>query len=251
MTKRNVISILAACALFSSLLSAQEKKKRAPRSDGPQPRVVSPGGPSQAPSDASILFDGKNMSGWRTRDGGPAKCTPENGEMVCKTGSGDIYSVEKFKDAQIHLEFAVPHMPAEKGQRRGNSGVFLHSCYEVQILDSFENPTYADGSLGGLYGVSAPMVNAARKPGEWQSYDMIFRAPRCDTGGNLTEPGRLTALLNGVLVQDHVAITKKGSGCRHDNICDAGPLRLQDHSGFPGAPVTVMKFRNVWIRKLE
>jgi hypothetical protein len=232
--------------MFLWPLAAQPPAKKA----APQPAVVTPGAAGRAPSDAVVLFDGKTLDGWRTQDGGPAKCDAIGGEMVCKTGSGDLYSVETFRDAQIHLEFSVPYMPNQKGQLRGNSGVYLHACHEVQILDSFENPTYADGSLGAVYGVSAPMVNAARKPEEWQSYDMIFRAPRCDAGGAVAEPGRVTILLNGVLVQDHVAITKKGGGCRLDNICGPGPLRLQDHSGFKDAPHTVMKFRNIWIRKL-
>lgn len=171
-------------------------------------------------------------------------------DVPCRTGSGDIISGETFLDAQIHIEFAVPYMPDQKGQMRGNSGVYLHSCYEVQILDSYQNPTYADGSLGAVYGFSAPMVNAARKPGEWQSYDILFRAPRCDTSGAVTEPGRATILLNGVFVQDHVAIAKKGPGCQLENICGPGPIRLQDHSGFPGAPDTAMRFRNLWFRRL-
>lgn len=233
------------------LLRAQEPAKKTSKPPAPQPRVVTPGGAAQAPSDATLLFNGKDMSGWRTNDGGPGKCTVSNGEMGCRTGVGDIISEETFRDAQIHIEFAVPNMPNQKGQLKGNSGVYVHSCYEVQVLDSFENPTYADGALGAIYGISAPMVNAARQPEQWQSYDMIFRAPRCDASGALSEPGRLTILLNGVLIQDHVAITKKGPGCRHENICQPGPIRLQDHSGFRDAPDTLMKFRNIWIRKLN
>lgn len=217
---------------------------------GPQPRVVTPGAGSAAPSDATALFDGRDLSGWRTEKGEPAKCTVSNNELACRTGAGDIVSTETFQDAQIHVEFAVPSMPEQKGQMRGNSGIYLQSCYEVQILDSYENPTYANGSLGAVYGFSAPMVNAARKPGEWQSYDILFRAPRCDASGAVSEAGRVTILLNGVFVQDHVAVAKKGPGCKLENICSPGPLRLQDHSGFPGAPVTVMKFRNIWLRKL-
>lgn len=214
----------------------------------PQPRVVTPG---VAPSDAILLFNNKDMTGWKTRNGETGKCSVANREMACRTGVGDITSDEKFSDAQIHIEFAVPNMPDQKGQLRGNSGIFVHSCYEVQVLDSYQNPTYADGSLGAIYKISAPMVNASRKPGEWQAYDMIFRAPKCDAQGNISRPGRLTILLNGVLVQDHVAIDKEGPGCLQENICQPGPIRLQDHSGFKDAPDTLMKFRNIWIRKLE
>ncbi len=233
-------------------LTAQEKKKkRAPREDGPQPRVVTPGSATQAPSDAVLLFNGKDMSGWVTRTGERGKCDARSGEMICATGVGDIITEEKFKDAQIHLEFAVPLMQDQKGQRRGNSGVYVHSCYEVQILDSHSNPTYADGTLGAVYGFAPPLVNAGKLPEQWQTYDMIFRAPRCDASGNVSEPGRLTVLLNGILVQDHTPIPKKGPGCRQENICERGPIRLQDHSGFPNAPKTVMKFRNLWLRHLE
>lgn len=231
---------------YACVLAAQQKD------DGPQPRVVTPGAAAaSAPSDAVSLFNGKDMSGWRTASGEPAKCAVSGGEMSCRTGVGDIVTEETFGDAQIHLEFAVPHMPEHKGQMRGNSGVYLQSCYELQILDSYQNPTYANGSLGAVYGFSAPMVNAARKPGEWQSYDILFRAPRCDASGAVSEPGRVTIMLNGVFVQDHVAIAKKGPGCQLENICSRGPLRLQDHSGFPGAPLTTMKFRNMWLRKLD
>jgi hypothetical protein len=226
------------------------KKKSA--DPGPQPRVVTPGyAPSMRPSDAIALFDGNNVNSWTRKDGSPTGCTVDQGEMVCATGSGDAVSKQTFKDAQIHLEFKVPHMPDQSGQRRGNSGVYLQACYEVQILDSFENPTYADGMLGSVYGFSPPMVNAARKPNEWQSFDIVFRAPRCGADGAVTEPGRVTLMVNGVLVQEGVKIDKKGGGCRLESICGEGPLLLQDHSNFPNAPHTEMRFRNIWLRKLE
>lgn len=248
MTIRTLLVLLL---LASVPALPQEKKKKRTSDPGPQPRVVTPGNAGTAPSDAVLLFNGKDMTGWKTRQGEPAKCDAIRNEMVCKTGVGDVITDETFQDAQIHLEFAIPLMAAEKGQMRGNSGVYVHSCYEVQILDSYQNPTYANGSIGAVYGISTPMVNASRPPEQWQSYDMVFRAPRCDAAGTVTEPGRLTVLLNNVLVQDHVAITKKGPGCQAESICQRGPLRLQDHSGFPGAPTTVMKFRNLWLRKLE
>jgi hypothetical protein len=212
-----------------------------------QPRVVNPGGATQPPSDAVVVFAGRNMDGWVTLDGKPAGCTVSDGVMSCTSGVGDIMTVEKHKSAQLHLEFKVPYMPEQKGQLRGNSGVFLHGKYEIQILDSYGNPTYAHGSLGGLYSQAAPLVNAARKPGEWQTYDMVFRAPECDAEGKVTRKAVITVLLNGVLVHDHVSIDaseKLGAGC------EAGPLRLQDHSGFKGAPVTTMSFRNIWWRPL-
>ena len=219
--------------------------------DGPQPRVVDPGGASTAPSDAVALFDGRDLSHWTTTNGGPARCTVEAGAMACKTGSGDIVSKEKFKAAQIHIEFSIPDMPDQHGQLRGNSGVFLQGRYEVQVLDSFRNPTYANGSCAALYGQYAPLVNASPSPGQWQSYDIVFHPPPCDASGAVIRKGTLTILHNGVLAQDHVEIQHATPGDGGGGVCEAGPIRLQDHSGFPGAPVTVMRFRNIWIRPLD
>jgi len=212
---------------------------------GPAPRVVTPHGAGGAPSDAVVLFDGTSTARWTTRDGQASRCTVEAGAMVCTSGVGDMYSTVKHGDAQIHVEFAPPEMPGHKGQLRGNSGVYLQGRYEVQVLDSFENPTYVTGMLGALYGQAAPLVNAARKPGEWQSYDIIFRAHRCDAQGAVIQNGTLTVLLNGVLVQDHITNKDTKGGCGD------GPLMFQDHSGFKNAPVTAMKFRNVWFRPLN
>lgn len=210
----------------------------------PEPRVVTPGRP---PSDAVVLFNGLDMTGWVTADGRPARCEVASQEMTCTSGVGDIATTEKFTDAQIHLEFAVPDMPDQTGQLKGNSGLYLQAKYEIQILDSFRNPTYAHGSLGGLYGQAAPLVNAARPPGQWQSYDIVFHGPTCDAEGKVTRKATVTVVLNGLLIHDHVAIDaseKLGAGC------EAGPILLQDHSGFPGAPVTKMKFRRIWMRRL-
>jgi hypothetical protein len=215
------------------------------RPDGPQPVVVDPGGPGKPPADAVILFDGLSTSGWKTRDGQPCKCTVADGIMSCRTGTKDIYSTERFRNAQIHLEFNIPSMPEQKGQLRGNSGVILLGRFEVQILDSYENPTYANGSNGALYGQSAPLVNVSRRPGEWQTFDIVFHAPKCNPDGTEPSPGSLTLLHNSVLVQDHVPVTAR-RGC-----VEEGPLVLQDHSEFRGAPDTTMKFRNIWLRRLS
>jgi hypothetical protein len=217
--------------------------------DGPQPRVVAPGkAAGQPPSDAILLFDGSDMSRWTRRDGTPARCSVEDAVLVCKTGAGDIYSKDKFRDAQLHVEFAVPGMPDQKGQLRGNSGVLIHGTYEVQILDSYQNPTYANGSCGALYGQYAPLVNASRPPEEWQSYDIVFHGPKCDAEDHLIQPGTLTVIQNGVLVQDHVTIQTR-RGCQ-DKISDPGPLVLQDHQP-RDPPMTVMRFRNIWLRNLD
>jgi hypothetical protein len=216
--------------------------------DTPQPRVVTPGrAAGDRPSDAIALFDGAGLSHWTRRDGSAPRCTVEDSVIVCKTGSGDLYSADKFHDAQIHLEFAVPSMPDQHGQLRGNSGVIIFGRYEIQILDSYGNPTYADGSCGSYYGHNAPLVNASRPPEHWQSYDIVFHGPKCD-GDSLTQPGTLTVLHNGVLVQDHVTVQDRRT-CK-DGIGDAGPLVLQDHQP-KNPPMTIMRFRNIWLRKLD
>ena len=241
------MSLRSSCLLVLLVAAACGQSGR----NAQQPRVVSPGDSGKPPSDAVILFDGTDLSGWTTGDGQIARCTASDGVMSCRTGAGDIYSTEKFGSAQIHIEFSIPSMPKQTGQMRGNSGVYIHGCFEVQILDSYENQTYPDGSCGAVYGISAPLVNASRPPEQWQTYDIVFRSPRCDASGVVSHPGLVTILHNGVLIQDHVAIGKPGSGCKNKNICEPGPLMLQDHSGFPGAPDTTMKFRNIWIRKLD
>jgi len=218
----------------------------------PQPKVVTPpeavGGP---PSDAVVLFDGKDASHFVHRNGSPAKWPVNNGAIVCNTGSGDIFSKEKIGSAQIHVEFAIPNMPQQKDQAKGNSGVYLQGRYEIQVLDSYQNPTYADGSGGALYGQYPPLVNVSRKPEEWQSYDIIFHAPQCSGGGGtVTTPGTLTVLQNGVLIQDHVTIKGPTPGAVDQNVCEPGQLRLQDHS-HPDAKTTFMRFRNIWYRPLQ
>ena len=248
-------TIAAVTALLAAVLAGAQTKGLDKKEDGPQPPMVDPGGPEKAPSDAVVLFNGKDLSSWMMADGQPAEWTLQEGALVCRTGAGDLYSREKFRSAQIHLEFNVPSMPGQSGQARGNSGVMFHDrSNEIQILDSFQNPTYADGVCGALYGVSAPQVNAYRRPGEWQTYDIIYHAPHCGTGGQVQTPGSLTLLRNGVVIQDHVADAPR-SGC-----VEEGPLILQDHNGFGGkrvpatmtmkAPVTLMRFRNIWLRRL-
>lgn len=229
----------------------------AQRSEGPQPPVVAPGSPGKAPSDAVVLFNGRDNSGWTRMDGSPSKCTVADGVMTCRTGALDTQSTEKFRDAQIHVEFNLPSEPEMKGQGRANSGIVLQNRYEIQILDSYRNETYANGSCGALYGQSGPAVNANRPPGEWQSYDIVFHAPHCASDGTVETPGSLTLLFNGVLIQDHVPV--RGRGC----VADEGPLVLQDHSQYVGrkigtasgetggAPDTTMKFRNIWMRRLN
>ncbi|HEU0140205.1 MAG TPA: DUF1080 domain-containing protein [Bryobacteraceae bacterium] len=210
-----------------------------------QPSKVDPGGPGKAPSDAEVLFDGTDLTKWRSGDGGPAGCQVEEGDMVCRTGSGNVFSGDEFGSAQMHVEFNVPFMPSEKDQGRGNSGFYIQGRYEIQILDSYDNPTYPTGQAGALYDDHAPLVNASRPPGEWQSYDIIFHAFQCDPQGNILRPGTLTVFHNGVLIHDNVPIRKVHGAC-----IQRGPIMLQDHA-FPGAPITVMRFRNIWVRPID
>jgi hypothetical protein len=214
----------------------------------PRPAVVTPGEsnlPLAAPSDAVVLFDGKDLSEWRNAEGGEAKWVIKEGVLESVPGSGYLYSAKKFGDCQLHVEWAAPAKVEGKSQGRGNSGVFLMGLYEVQVLDSFDNETYADGQAGSLYGQFPPMVNACRKPGEWQSYDIVFRRPRFKDG-QMIKPARLTVLHNGVLIQDNVEAWGPTSWIQflppepHD---DRLPLSFQDH----GNPV---RYRNIWLREL-
>jgi hypothetical protein len=225
--------------------------------NAPLPPLVTPARtPGEPPSDAVILFDGRDLLQWKLRDGSsPARCKIENREMVCRTGDQSIVSVPTFASAQIHLEYAVPDMPALRGdgtpngQYKGNSGVFLHGSYEIQILDSYRNlnRTYPDGTNGSLYRVSAPMVNASRAPGEWQTFDIIMHAPQCSNGA-LAHPGDITLIHNGVLVLDRAVPRVRNDQCQPGQTEMSGPIMLQDHE--VNGPMTVMRFRNIWFRPL-
>lgn len=200
--------------------------------------------PSGAPpSDALVLFDGTSLSAWQS-DGESARWKVENGVLVA--GGGNLATRGAFGDCQLHLEWAAPASPKGDSQARGNSGVFLMGLYEVQVLDSFDNATYADGQAAALYGQYPPLVNASRPPGEWQTYDIVFRAPRFE-GERLLEPARVTVLHNGVLVhhaRELLGATRHRELATYAPHAAALPLALQDH----GDPV---RFRNIWIRPLD
>lgn len=217
----------------------------------PQPKVVTPGSfsspeqPGKPPSDAIVLFDGTDLSQWESAENGsPAKWAVENGAMRV-TPTGDIRTKKAFGDCQLHLEWAAPAEVKDDSQGRGNSGLFLMGQVEVQILDCYNNVTYADGSAGSVYGVNPPMANVLRPPGEFQVYDIVFRRPIYE-GGKVLDPGYVTVFVNGVLVQDHTVLEGPTG---HMGRTKAGPLpaqgqlRLQDH----GNP---MRFRNIWYREL-
>jgi len=222
----------------------------------PHPKVVTPaaqtGGP---PSDAIVLFDGTSLAHWTSAKLNPVNpvSTPqpagwkvENGYFEVTPRSGDIATKEKFGDVQLHIEWAAPADVRGTSQDRGNSGIFLQGRYEVQVLDSFQNPTYADGQAGAIYGQWPPLVNPTRKPGEWQAFDIVFEAPRFESG-KLKTPAYLTVFLNGVLLHNrkevagptvHRALAKYVPQPLEDS------LMLQDH----GDPV---RYRNIWVRRLQ
>ena len=216
----------------------------------PAPKVVTPSEkPGGAPSDAIVLFDGTDMSNWRAGNGGEAKWKIVDGAMESVPKSGFVYSKEDFGDCQVHLEFASPAKVKGNGQGRGNSGVFLMGKFEIQVLDSFDNKTYADGSAGSLYGQYPPEVNVSRKPGEWQTFDIIFKRPRFAEDGKLESEAQLTVLHNGVLIQNAVKAFGPTSWIQHGKNSvlkekTTGPLSLQDH----GNPV---RYKNIWVRRLE
>lgn len=207
-----------------------------------EPPLVTPGTNGSAPSDAIVLFDGTDLSAWKGADGGPAKWKIEDGVLVMN--GGNILTREEFGDVQLHIEWATPTKIEGEGQGRGNSGVYLQGRYEIQVLDSYENKTNPKGQAGAFYGHNAPLVNASRKPGEWQTYDIIFRAPKPGPDGKVI-PGSFTVLHNGVLVQDHIPVKGEATAAaQFSGVALKGPLLLQDHSN----PV---RFRNIWVRKLN
>jgi len=213
----------------------------------PLPEAVKAGKQAgDAPCDAIVLFDGKDLSQWEsTKDGGPAKWKVENGYMEIVKETGGIRTKQGFGDCQLHVEWASPTKAKGKNQDSGNSGVYLMSKYEVQVLNSYENRTYADGMAGAMYGQNPPLVNACRGPGEWQSYDIIFRRP-VFLSGIVVKPARITVLHNGVLIQDNFKIegeTVWKKRAKYKSHGDKLPLLLQDH----GHPV---RYRNIWLREL-
>jgi hypothetical protein len=246
---------LALAALLSLPLQAQTNAKPEDTEVWtPVPRVVTPGGTNEMPpSDAVILFDGRNADEWvQASDRTPARWTVANGVMTVLKSAGDIETKRSFGNYQLHIEWRIPAGITGTGQARGNSGVYLawtgEGGYELQIMDSYRNPTYVNGQAGSIYKQHIPLVNASRKPGEWQSYDVVWTAPTFDASGTLKSPAYVTVLHNGVLVQNHVAL--KGvtlyTGTPTYKAHGAAPILLQAH-GDPSAPIS---FRNVWVREL-
>ena len=225
-------------------------------SERPYPVVVTPGTfstqetPGQPPSDAVVLFNGKDLTGWQSQGAGGTLSSPkwkvENGYMEVVPKTGGLVSKEKFGDCQIHIEWASPTKIEGKGQGRGNSGVLIMGKYEIQVLDSYQNPTYSDGHASALYGQYPPLVNALRKTGEWQVYDIVFEAPRFEAE-KLLKPAYATVFVNGVVVHNRQALLGPvvwRDLAKYEPHEAEGPILLQDHSN----PV---RFRNIWVRRLS
>ena len=242
-----------ALLMFASASAGAQVSQQWPQHsmDRPRPPVVKPGAFESAPppSDAIVLFDGKSLAKWRSSDSthGPAKWKVADGYMEIAPGTGGIETRDAFGDCQLHVEWRAPTPAKGEGQERGNSGVFLMGMYEVQVLDSYNNITYADGQAAAVYGQYPPLVNASRPPGEWQSYDIVWHRPHFDAQGRLASAARITVYFNGLLAQDNVILTGPTAHQHRPPYHahpDALPLGLQDHGN-------AVRFRNIWIRNLE
>jgi hypothetical protein len=253
---------LSALVLLASTALAQTPVSSSPKPADtevwkPVPPIVTPGRTNaDPPSDAVVLFDGKNLDAWvSAKDGSPAKWVVGNDMVTVNKPSGDIRTKRSFTNYQLHIEWRIPENVTGKDQERGNSGVYLAWAgesvggYELQVLDSYNNTTYVNGQAGSIYKQYPPLVNAMRKPGEWQTYDVVWTAPTFKPDGSLATPAYVTALHNGVLVQDHVALkgVTKYIGQPEYKAHGPAPILLQAH-GDPSPPIS---FRNIWVRELQ
>lgn len=247
MNKTFKMNIVASVYLLNAgLVQAQEPWELAQKTEvwEPVPEVVS-ALPNAVPSDAIVLFDGTGTSAWESLKGGEVKWKSTNNVLTVAPGTGDIKTKQSFCDVQLHIQWKTPaDVAGLEGQERNNSGIFFQQRYEIQILDSYQNKTYPNGQAASVYKQTIPLVNAMRPPGEWQVYDIIYRAPRFKDD-QLETPAYVTVLHNGVLVQNHVEIlgTTEWIGPPQYKAHGCAPLQLQDHSN----PVS---FRNIWVREL-
>ena len=261
MRNRNftIKATLAAMACTACVnLSAQQKEYPQPEKMTPgmseywtpQPKIVTPGDikTNSAPSDAIVLFDGKDLSAWESTNGQPAQWTVHDGVFTVNKKTGDIQTKQKFNNYQLHIEWCVPENITGTSQGRGNSGIFMQGMYEVQILDCYNNETYVNGQTGSIYKQTPPLANAMRKPGEWNVYDIIYTAPTFKEDGSYRTHPTVTVIQNGVVLQNHTTIlgTTEWIGFPQVKKHGAGPIILQSH-GDPSEPIS---FRNIWIREL-
>jgi hypothetical protein len=246
MNSKIIISLLVVTSVSSSAFCQGDPK--ATEVWEPVPKIITPVTGNKPPSDAIVLFDGKDLSQWQTeKDGSPAKWkVDKDGAMTVAKGTGNIQTKNGFGSCQLHIEWRTPSKVEGDGQGRGNSGIFLMGRYELQVLDSYGNITYSNGQAGSIYKQHIPLANASLKPGEWQKYDVIFTAPKFNADSTVASPARITVLHNGVLIQNNIEL--KGSTeyigpPSYKAHADKMPLALQDH----GNPVS---FRNIWVREL-
>ncbi len=258
--RKQVFAIVAFAGLIAAPVFAQQSSKMTPEETEvwqPVPPIVTPGATdADPPSDAIVLFDGKDESQWvSAQDHTPAAWVVHDGILTVNKKAGNIETRRTFEDYQLHVEFQIPADITGSGQARGNSGVFLASTgpgddgYELQVLDSYNNTTYVNGQAASIYKQSPPLVNPARKPGEWQSYDVIWTAPRFNPDGSLKSPAYVTAFFNGVLVQNHFQLQGQTLyiGKPFYKAYDRAPIKLQAH-GDASQPIS---FRNIWVRELK
>lgn len=256
MTTKSVLAVFAIGGLLAATSAAAQTKPEDTEVWTPAPPVVAPAATlGDAPSDAIVLFDGRDLEQWvSAQDRSPAAWTVANGLLTVDKARGNIETKRAFRDYQLHLEWRIPADITGSGQARGNSGVFLASTgsrdqgYEVQILDSYGNATYVNGQAASVYKQHPPLANASRKPGEWQTYDIVWRAPVFDAAGALVTPANVTVLHNGVLAQDHAVLAGETVyiGKPAYKAHGPSPIKLQAH-GDPSAPIS---FRNIWVREL-
>jgi Domain of Unknown Function (DUF1080) len=248
MNYKIIASFFALSLVYVSACGQQTGDPKATEVWQPVPKVITPAVANQPPSDAVVLFEGKNFSNWQAeKDGAPTKWKLEkDGSMYAVKDAGNIQTKQAFGSCQLHVEWRTPAKVEGEGQGRGNGGIFLMGLYELQVLDSYENTTYPNGQAGSIYKQHIPLVNACLKPGEWQAYDIIFTAPKFKSDGSLESPARFTVLQNGVLIQNNVDV--KGPTVyiglpKYAAHSEKKPLVIQDHNN-------TTSYRNIWIREL-